>query len=186
VAARSGAARANMAPCACVPGCVCVNARRVFGEVPQRLGRDANATSRPHHGVAAHGEAVAGAWRGLGRGQVSRHGCARTRAGPGFPGPRRGRAVHGARASRARGTMWRRRGDGGCGVRRRRDGLLHERRHESREGEVVLRLGYGGLIGLAGNRGIEGRGRRRRSLRACWRDPRRGGGLVQAGRGRVG
>jgi hypothetical protein len=33
---------------------------------PQRLGRDENATSRPCRGVAAHGEAVAGAWRGWG------------------------------------------------------------------------------------------------------------------------
>jgi hypothetical protein len=46
--------------------CACVSARRVFGRVPQRLGHDANATSPPRRGVAAHGEAVAGAWRGLG------------------------------------------------------------------------------------------------------------------------
>jgi hypothetical protein len=36
--------------------CACVNARRVFGRVPQRLGRDANATSRPRRSVAAHSE----------------------------------------------------------------------------------------------------------------------------------
>ncbi|PVH36396.1 hypothetical protein PAHAL_6G065700 [Panicum hallii] len=42
--------------------------------------------------------------RGPGRRAAARLGCARTRAGPGIPGPRRGRAVRGAPASRARGT----------------------------------------------------------------------------------
>jgi hypothetical protein len=36
----------------------------VFGEKPQRIGRDANATSRRRRVVTAHGKAVAGPWRG--------------------------------------------------------------------------------------------------------------------------
>jgi hypothetical protein len=98
--------------------CVC-GARRVLGERPQRLGRDANVTSRPRRGVDAHGEAVAQAWRGWarsgsewsnrdaarpGHGLAPRRWRARTRAGPGIPGPRRGRAVRGAPAPRASGT----------------------------------------------------------------------------------
>jgi hypothetical protein len=64
VAARSGVAQARVAPCACVPECVCVwLAQSVFGEMPQGLGRDVNATSRPGCVVAAHGEAVVGSWR---------------------------------------------------------------------------------------------------------------------------
>jgi hypothetical protein len=109
---------------ACVRDTVCVcGAQRVLGKRPQRLGRDANATSRPHRGVDAHGEAVAQAWRGWarsgskwscrdaarrGHGLASRRWRARTRAGPSIPGPRRGRAVCGAPASRARGTPRRR------------------------------------------------------------------------------
>jgi hypothetical protein len=86
VAARSGAARAKVAPCACVPGCVGGNARRVFGEKPQRLGRDVNAASRPCRGVAAHGDAVAGAWRGTAWGTAwsSDGGCGVQRQGDGF------------------------------------------------------------------------------------------------------
>jgi hypothetical protein len=103
----------------------CVDARRVLGERPQRLGRDANATSRPRRGVAAHGEAVAGhgevgAWPGL-VAQVRTHACrswlpraaawsSRAR-GTGIPGPRHDVAA---------------KGDGGCRVQRRRDGSLHK------------------------------------------------------------
>jgi hypothetical protein len=36
----------------------------VFGEKPQRIGRDANAMSRRQRVVTAHGKAVAGPWRG--------------------------------------------------------------------------------------------------------------------------
>jgi hypothetical protein len=39
VAARSGAGRARVAPCACVLGCVCGYTQRVLGEMPQGLGR---------------------------------------------------------------------------------------------------------------------------------------------------
>jgi hypothetical protein len=102
--------------------CVC-GARRVLGERPHRLGRDANAMSRPHRGVDAHGEAVAQAWRGWarsgsewsnrdaarrGHGLAPRRWRAHTRAGPGIPGPRCGRAVRGAPAPQARGTTRRR------------------------------------------------------------------------------
>jgi hypothetical protein len=40
------------------------DAREAFGENPQRVGRDANATSRRRCVVTAHGKAVAGSWRG--------------------------------------------------------------------------------------------------------------------------
>jgi hypothetical protein len=53
-------------------------------ERPQRLGRDANATSRPRRGVAAHGEAVARARRGWGAG-MARLGCGARSAGA-WPG----------------------------------------------------------------------------------------------------
>jgi hypothetical protein len=56
----------------------------------------------------------------------SRCGCACTLAGSGLPGPRCGRAVCGAPASRARDTTRRRRGDGGGGLSERCDGLLHK------------------------------------------------------------
>jgi hypothetical protein len=46
--------------------------------------------------------------RGPGRRAAARLGCARTRAGPGIPGPRRGRAVRGAPAAWVRGPTRRR------------------------------------------------------------------------------
>jgi hypothetical protein len=115
--------------------CACVNARRVFGEKPQRLGRDVGRMRRRGH--VAGSTRTARSWRGhgeAGRGRVSRHGCARTRAGPGIPGPRRGRAVRGAPASRARGTTQRRRGDGGCGDDGGATGPCTKRRHGGRRG----------------------------------------------------
>jgi hypothetical protein len=100
-----------------VPVCVGGNDRVAW---PRRE-RDVAATSRGRRAlqsrggvVVRHGEAgvrlgVMVARRGWGHGSASRRGCARTRAGPSFPGPQRGRAVRGAPASRARGTTWRRR-----------------------------------------------------------------------------
>jgi hypothetical protein len=54
----SGSGAAGGRACVRAKVCVC-GARRVLGERPQRLGRDANATSRPRRGVDAHGEAEA-------------------------------------------------------------------------------------------------------------------------------
>jgi hypothetical protein len=57
---RGGSGSGEAGGRACVRATVCVcGSRRVLGERPQRLGRDTNATSRPHRGVDAHGEAVA-------------------------------------------------------------------------------------------------------------------------------
>jgi hypothetical protein len=78
----------------------------------------------------------------------SRRECARTRTGPGFLGPQHGHAVRGAPASRARGTTRRRRGDGGCGKNKRRDGSCI-RTARWPDGEWFLRMGYRGLIGIA-------------------------------------
>jgi hypothetical protein len=91
-------------------GCVRVRVGAgACGKKPQRLGRDANATSRPRRGWTR----TARPWRGHGeagprRRAAARLGCARTRAGPGILGPRRGRAVRGAPVPRARGTTRRR------------------------------------------------------------------------------
>jgi hypothetical protein len=87
----------------------------------------ATRTRRRGHvvGVDAHGEAVARAWH-QGLGLTSWRWCARTRAGPGIPGLRRGRAVRGAPAFRARGTTRWREGDGGGGLDEQRGGSLHK------------------------------------------------------------
>jgi hypothetical protein len=117
----------------CVPKCVCVapegcSGKGLKGLAAMRTRRRGHAvglmrTARPRR---RHGEA--------GRGRVLRHGCARTRAGPGVPGPRRGRAVRGAPASRARGmTQWRR-GDDGCGDDDGAMGPCMKRRHGGRRG----------------------------------------------------
>jgi hypothetical protein len=95
--------------CACGRrGCVCV---ACLEGVPEKA---SEAWPRRERDVAATSRGCR-AWRGWGHGRDSRHDCARTSAGPGFLGLRRGRAVHGAPASRARSTTRRRRGDGGCG-----------------------------------------------------------------------
>jgi hypothetical protein len=122
---------------------VCVRCvRDVFDRRPHWPGRDANATSRRRCVVTAHGKAVAGSWRGtawgtvrLGRGRVSWRRCARTRAGPGFLGPRRGRAMRRAPASWARSTTRRRGGDGGCGEDGGMTGPCTKRRHGGRRGK---------------------------------------------------
>jgi hypothetical protein len=141
--------------CVCVApeGACGVSAQGVLGERPQRPGRDANATSRSCRGVDAHGETVArlGVLR-MSAAVALRCGCARTRAEPGCPGPRRGRAVRGAPASRARGTTRRRDGSGG---RQRRVGLLHEKRHGGRKGRVP-RVATGGSSATPA---AEGKGR---------------------------
>jgi hypothetical protein len=101
--------RVRVCVCVAPEGACGVSAQGVLGERPQRPGRDANATSRSCRGVDAHGETVArlGVLR-MSAAVALRCGCARTRAEPGCPGPRRGRAVRGAPASRARGTTRRR------------------------------------------------------------------------------
>jgi hypothetical protein len=77
------------------------------GAWPRRE-RDVAAALRGLHARQGHGggrgEAQYGGAARLGHGSASRCGCARTCAGPGFPGPRCGHAVGGALASRARGT----------------------------------------------------------------------------------
>jgi hypothetical protein len=53
---------------------VCAQAQGVFEDMPERPGRDVYTMSLPRHVVAAHGEAVAGSWRGtarLGHGSAS-------------------------------------------------------------------------------------------------------------------
>jgi hypothetical protein len=70
-----------------------------------------------------------------GHGLASWRLCARTHAGPGFLGPRRGHVVRRAPASLARGTMRQRRGDGGCGENELRDGLLHKSGTKAGRGE---------------------------------------------------
>jgi hypothetical protein len=134
ISAGSGvAARIWCSGCAGVCACVC-GARWVLGRMPQWHGRDANATSRSRRGGGR-------ARRGCGAGKAGakatglRCGCARTRAGFSLPEPRRGSAVCGAPASRARGTTRRRDGSGG---RQRRVGLLHEKRHGGRREREVL------------------------------------------------
>jgi hypothetical protein len=75
-------------------------------------------TARPWHG---RGEG--------GRGLALRRGCARTRAGPGCPGPRRVRAVRGARRGGGRATAVVGRGSGASGsCKKRRHGGRRERR----------------------------------------------------------
>jgi hypothetical protein len=74
------------------------------------------------------------------------------RASPGFPGPRRGRAVRGAPASRARGTTRRRRGDGGSGEKGGASGSCKKRWHGGRKGKVVLWLATVGSSAALGSR----------------------------------
>jgi hypothetical protein len=119
--------------CACACQSVCVapegcSGKGLKGLAATRMRRRGHVagltrTARPW---PRHGEA--------GRGHVTRHGCARTRAGPGIPGPRRVRAVRGAPASRARGTTQRRRGDGGYGDDGGATGPCTKRRHGGRRG----------------------------------------------------
>jgi hypothetical protein len=66
--------------------------------------------------------------------------------------------VCGAPASRARGTTRRRRGDGGCGVRRRRDGSLHKSGSRPDGEREYPRAGYGRVIGIAGSTREKGGG----------------------------
>jgi hypothetical protein len=75
----------------------------------------------------------------LGRSRLGAH----TRAGPGFPGPRHGRAVRGAPASRARGTTRWRGGDGGYGKDGGTTGPCMKRWHGGRRGN---RRSYGRAI----------------------------------------
>jgi hypothetical protein len=142
-------------------------ARKVLGEKPQRA--RVAATSRGHRAwqgyggvVARHGEA-GGAARP--DGGVARLGMARPRgagaqararvlvlqgrgvavpcAGHQHPGPK-----YDAAAERRR-RLW---------GRRRCDGAPAQEVAQGPGGKGVLRLGYGGLIGLAGSRGKEGEG----------------------------
>jgi hypothetical protein len=86
---------------------------------------------------------------------VARRGCARTRAGPGFPGPQRGRAVRRAPASRARGTTRRRRtmAAAGCeGVRR----VPAQKAAQGREGKGVLGYTTEGSSAFAGSNRVTG------------------------------
>jgi hypothetical protein len=85
--------------CGC-RGCVRTGAREVLGDKPQRVGRDANTTSRPRRGVAAHGKAVA--WHGK-AGGAARPGGGAARLGRARP---QGAGVH-ARGSRpSRAAAW--------------------------------------------------------------------------------
>jgi hypothetical protein len=140
--------------------------RKVFGENPQRVGRDANATLRRRCVVTAHGKAMAGSWRGKVGGAArsegrhwpcSRCGCALPREGSGLPDSRRGRAVREAPAFRARGTTRQRGATAFAGARWRRGGLLHEKTARRPKGKGVPRVCYRRLLGIAGSRG-EGKG----------------------------
>jgi hypothetical protein len=113
--------------------------RWVLGEMPKGLGHDANATSRGRRtqrgrggGMAQHGEAR--------HGSASWRGCAHTRTGPGFLGPRCGHAVRGAPASRARDTTRRRKATAATGSS---GGAAASctRAAQGRMGEGVLRSG---------------------------------------------
>jgi hypothetical protein len=78
---------------------------------------------------------------------------------PGCPGPRRGRAVRGAPAFRARGTTAAAEGDGVRGSEQRRDGLLQEKWHGGRRGRGILRFtteGSSAAKAHAGSTGKEG------------------------------
>jgi hypothetical protein len=142
----------------------CADAARVCAQAPRACsrknpkghGRDANATSQPRRVVAAHGKVVVGSWRGTarpGRGggvamaRLSGGAGVHALTGPGFPGPRCGRAVRGASASRARGTaQWHRE------QRRRREERAARQAPATRaarwpDGERGPMAGYGGIIG---------------------------------------
>jgi hypothetical protein len=107
----------------CVPKCVCAAPEVCSGKGLKGLATGLTRTARPWR---RHGEA--------GHGRVPQHGCTRTRAGPGVPGPRRGRAVRGAPASQARGTTRRRRGDDSCGDDGGATGPYTKRWHGGRRG----------------------------------------------------
>jgi hypothetical protein len=102
--------------------CECERPEGVRGNVPKawlRRERDVAATSRGcrarrgRGGGTARQGGLGSVWPSRdaarrGHGLASQRWRARTRAGPGIPGPQRGRAVRGAPASRARGTTRRR------------------------------------------------------------------------------
>jgi hypothetical protein len=95
--------------------------------------------------VARHGVGTAWLSGGAARwrhGLASRCGCARTRAGPGFPGPCRARdaGIPGPRHDMAA------KGDGGCGLDERCDGSLHKSSTMAGWERGLLRLGYGWFI----------------------------------------
>jgi hypothetical protein len=80
---------------------------------------------------------------------------------PSILGPRRGRVVRGVPAFRARGTMRRRGGDGGCKEYGRHEGLLQQGRHEGWEQGVggpraVLRKAHRRREAHTGSREMEG------------------------------
>jgi hypothetical protein len=159
-----------------------VDARRALGEMPQRHGRDANATSRSRRGGGRARQGRGAGKARLGCGQVACPGRARTRAGPGVPGPRRGRAVREAPASRARGTTRWRWGDGGSGGKQRRVGLLHKKDGTAAGGErVVPRVFYRGLLCNAGSSGGKNRNGGNRAHRRGWRR-----GVLKQRRGEAG
>jgi hypothetical protein len=132
---------------AVVPRCVCEcehpeGAREKAPTTWPRRERDVAAASRGWTRTArpGHWHGKAGPRQGEGRaegrqhGLCSRQGCARTHAGPGFPGPRRGRAVRGAPAPRACGTVRRREGTAAAGMTAARRAPAQEWR-QGREGK---------------------------------------------------
>jgi hypothetical protein len=162
VLAGSGAARLDPVrqkggACGRRGACASVDARRVLGEKPQRLGRDTNATSRGG-GRARRGRGVGMARLGPRQRAAARLGfvlwvrahargfwSSKAAAWPcrarstGIPSPR-----HDAAA----------RGDGVCGgmVAARRV-LAQKKRRQGRKGKESPTAGYGWLIGIASSRG---------------------------------
>jgi hypothetical protein len=152
-----------------------VNARRVFGERPQRLGRDTNATSRPRREVDAHSKAVVrlGAVGSRGMGAHARaRGLASQGRGVGVPcaghrhtGPA-ARRVGGAATAAAGMTAARR-------VPARKDGTAAEGkwgsygrlrkapRHRRQQGKGKGMAAAARLTGEAGAEGAPGSGEAR-------------------------
>jgi hypothetical protein len=141
VGIRCGGARVRCGRRVCVCACVRVRGRPrgARGKVPKavsRRERDVAFTSR----VDAHGGAVARAVAERGSSTArARSGCAHARAVPGCPGPRRGRAVRGAPALRARSTTAAAERRRRLREKKRRDGLLQGKAARRPEGREFLR-----------------------------------------------
>jgi hypothetical protein len=149
--------------CVCARVCVCGVPGGCWRKAPEgwlQRERDVAAASRGRRARRGCGGGMAR----LGRGRVSRHRCARTRAGPGFLGPRRGRAVRGAPASWARNTTRRRKATAA-----RRGGAAGSCTRVAPRPEGIGGP-KAGLRKVHRHRGEEGRGWRLRSPRARWRE----------------
>jgi hypothetical protein len=143
---------------------VCVCARVRAPEVCSGICRKGMAATRTRRrGRVAGWTCTARPWCRCGeggRGSALRCGCARTRAEPGCPGPRRGRAVRGAPAFRARSTTAAAEGRRRLRGARRRVGLLQKQMARRPEGAriptAVLRWVHRRPVAHAGSRGKKG------------------------------